>query len=156
GTSTGVATVTATRGGNSVSATITIESVAPALFAANANGQGVAAAVAVRVRSGVQTYEPVVQFNAAANRFHAVPIDLGPEGDQVVLVLFGSGLRGRTGTNNRALIGDSDAPVQFVGAQGDLLGLDQANLLIPRSLAGRGNVNVGLTVDNRRANLVAI
>jgi uncharacterized protein (TIGR03437 family) len=152
----GVATVTVTRGGNSVSTSVTVERVAPTLFTANATGQGVAAAVAVRVRGGVQTFEPVVQFNATAGRFDPVPIDLGPEGDQVFLVVFGSGLRGRTGTNNRALIGGSDASVQFVGAQGDLAGLDQANILIPRSLAGRGNVDVFLTVDNRRANAVTI
>jgi uncharacterized protein (TIGR03437 family) len=45
-------------------------------------------------------------------------------------------LRGRTNNNNQALIGDEDAEVAFVGAQGNLAGLDQTNLRIPRSLMG--------------------
>ncbi len=155
GTGAGVATVTAMRGANTAgTVTILVEAVAPTLFTANQNGQGVPAAVAVRVRGGVQTIEQI--FQGAAGSAQAVPIDLGPEGDQVVLVLFGSGFRGRTGTNTRALIGTATAEVQFAGAQGDLAGLDQANILIPRSLAGSGNVTVGLTIDNRRANLVTI
>src|SRR5262249_30604852 len=128
-----------------------------ALFAANANGQGVPAAVVFRLKAdGSQSTEALAQFNQAANRFEPAPIDLGPESDQVFLVAFGSGFRNRTNTNNRALIGGADAPVVFVGAPGDLVGLDQTNLRIPRSLVGRGNVDVFLTVDNRRANAVTI
>ena len=73
---------------------MTIVGAAPGLFAASSNGQGVAAAVALRLRAdGSQSYEPVVQFNATTNRFEAVPIDLGPESDQVFLVGVGTGLR---------------------------------------------------------------
>lgn len=153
-TATGVATVTITRGTSSLSATILVEAVAPAIFTANANGTGVPAGIVVRQRGTTQTVETV--FQGAAGNAQPLPIDLGPEGDQVVLVLFGSQFRGRTGSNNRALIGNTTAEVQFVGAQGDLAGLDQANILLPRSLAGSGTVNVGLTIDNRRANLVTI
>lgn len=158
GTSNGVATITVLRG-NTTAGTVTVlvENVAPTLFTASASGQGLPAAVAVRIKAdGSQTFEPVVQFNATTNSFEAVPLDLGAATDQVVLVLFGSGLRRNAGTNNRAQIGGTDAPVQFVGAQGSLAGLDQANLLVPRSLAGRGNVELALTVDNRRTNLVTI
>ena len=35
-------------------------------------------------------------------------------------------------------------------------GLDQVNLLLPRSLAGRGDVDVALTVDGKAANIVRI
>jgi uncharacterized protein (TIGR03437 family) len=154
GTAAGVATVTVTRGTASLGATILVEAVAPAIFTANANGTGVPAAILVRQRGATQTIEPV--FQGTAGNAQPLPIDLGPEGDQVVLVLFGSQFRARTGTNNRALIGTTAAEVQFAAAQGDLAGLDQANILIPRSLVGSGNVNVGLTIDNRRANLVTI
>lgn len=158
GTGAGVATLTVMRGSNVVgTSAVLIESVAPALFAANANGQGVAAAIAVRVRAdGSQSIEPVAQFNSTASRFEPVPIDLGAESDQVFLVVFGSGLRGRTNNSNLALIGGADAPVTFVGAQGDFAGLDQTNIRIPRSLIGRGNVDVFLTVDGKRANAVTI
>jgi len=43
--------------------------------------------------------------------------------------------------------------VIFSGPQGTLAGLDQANILIPRSLAGRGPVDVVLTVGGKKANI---
>jgi uncharacterized protein (TIGR03437 family) len=158
GTRAGVATVAVIRENNTVgSATLTVENVAPALFTANANGQGLPTAVVLRIRAGgAQVFEPVVQFNAVEGRFEAVPIELGAATDQVLLVLFGSGLRGRSDVDNRALIGGVDARVQFVGAQGGLAGLDQANLWLPRALAGAGEVNLALTLDGRRTNLVTI
>jgi len=157
-TSAGVATLTVARGGNMVSAAaVTIESVAPTLFSANANGQGVAAALALRVRAdGSQVIEPIAQFNAAANRFEAIPLDLGPAGEQVFLVGFGTGLRGRGGANQRAILGAANADLAFLGAQGQFEGLDQFNLLLPRSLAGRGDVEVALNVDGKRSNAVTI
>jgi hypothetical protein len=42
------------------------------------------------------------------------------------------------------------------GAQGDFAGLDQVNIQIPRSLAGRGEVDLILTVDGVAANVVRI
>ncbi len=44
----------------------------------------------------------------------------------------------------------------LAGAQGQLVGLDQTNILIPRSLIGRGPVDVVLTVDGKAANTVRI
>src|SRR5262249_327676 len=141
-TALGVATVTVARDGDTVGTSIIrIDSVAPGLFGVNADGQGVPAAVVLRIKAnGAQSFEPLAQFNQTTSRFQAVPIDLGLASDQVFLVAFGSGLRGRTNNNNQALIGDEDAEVIFVGAQGNLAGLDQTNLRIPRSLVGRGNV----------------
>jgi uncharacterized protein (TIGR03437 family) len=55
-----------------------------------------------------------------------------------------------------ARIGGVDAPVSFVGAQGDFVGLDQINLQIPRSLIGRGEVEIRLTVDGQQANAVMV
>ena len=42
------------------------------------------------------------------------------------------------------------------GAQGEYAGLDQYNLVIPRSLAGRGRVPVILTLGGRTSNPVYI
>jgi uncharacterized protein (TIGR03437 family) len=158
GTRTGVATITVLRNGApSGTSSVTIDGVAPSLFAANANGQGVAAAVALRIQAnGAQSFEALTQFNTATNQFEPAPLDLGSADDRVFLVAFGSGLRGRTNNNNQALLGGAEAEVVFVGAQGELAGLDQANLRIPRSLLGRGTVEVLLTVDNRRANAVTL
>jgi uncharacterized protein (TIGR03437 family) len=137
---------------------VQIASVAPGLFSANANGQGVAAGVVLRVRSnGTRSFEPIAQFDLAQNRMVSIPIDLGPATDEVFLVLFGTGLRFRSSLAAAVLkIGGVDAPVTFAGAQGDLAGLDQVNARLPRSLVGRGEVDVELTVDGKTANMVRV
>ncbi len=48
------------------------------------------------------------------------------------------------------------AEVSFAGAQGAFVGLDQVNVLVPRSLAGRGEVKVQLRVESQMANPVRI
>jgi uncharacterized protein (TIGR03437 family) len=158
-TASGSAAVTIVSGDGRVSAgAIQVVPIAPGLFAANANGQGVAAAVALRVKAdGSRSFEPVARFDAAQNRFVAVPIDLGPDlgnaTDQVFLLLFGTGIRFRSAlTAVSVKIGGADAAVSFAGAQGDFTGLDQVNALLPRSLVGRGEVEITLMVDGMPAN----
>jgi len=51
--------------------------------------------------------------------------------------------------------------VQYAGAQGagapsSFYGLDQVNVLLPRSLAGSGTVNVVLTAGGQTANTVTM
>lgn len=86
------------------------------------------------------------------------PIDLGPEGDQVTLLLFGTGIRGRSALAAvTCTIGGVSVPVSFAGSQGDLVGLDQINVgPLPRALAGRGEVDLVLLVDGKAANTVRI
>jgi hypothetical protein len=113
----------------------------------------VAAAVALRIRAdGTQGFEPVARFDATTNRFVSVPIDLGPGTDQVFLIPFGTGLR--FGATAAATIGGANAEVLFAGAAPGFVGLDQANVRLPRSLIGRGEVDVVLTVDGKTANTV--
>ncbi len=159
GTAPGNATVIVTSAdGNAASGNLTIAQVAPGLFAANANGQGVAAAVVQRRNAaGQDSFEPVAVFDLVTNQFVARPIDLGPETDQVFLLLFGTGFRFRSALSAvTARIGGMDAQVTFAGAQTGLVGLDQCNLRLPRSLAGRGDVEIVLTVDGKTANRVRV
>ncbi|MGH9936877.1 MAG: choice-of-anchor D domain-containing protein, partial [Blastocatellia bacterium] len=159
GTALGTATITVASGDGSLSVgAVNIAAIAPGLFAANANGQGVPAAVALRVKAdGAQIYEPVSRFDQAQNRFVAAPIDLGPAGEQVFLLLFGTGLRFNSGLERvTCKLGGIDAPVLYAGAQGGLVGLDQINLSLPRALAGRGEVDLVLTVDGQTANTVRV
>jgi uncharacterized protein (TIGR03437 family) len=158
-TAAGLATVTITSGDGSVfSEAVEIAPVAPGLFAANADGQGVAAAIALRVKSdGSASYEPVAQFDAALGRYVAAPVELGDEGDQVYLLLFGTGIRSVDSlASMKATVGGVEAQVTYAGAQVGFAGLDQANVRLPRSLAGRGEVNVNLMVDGRVTNTVKI
>jgi uncharacterized protein (TIGR03437 family) len=159
GTSTGSATVTVLLNGSTVGqGALTIETVAPALFAANASGQGVPAAVAYRIKAdGTQTTESVVQYNQTTSRFEAIPLDLGATNDQLYLVVFGTGFRNRSSLSGvTATLGGANAEVSFAGAQGSLTGVDQANIRIPCSLAGRGNVDLVFSVDGKMANTVTL
>jgi uncharacterized protein (TIGR03437 family) len=135
-----------------------IANVAPGLFSANANGQGVAAATLLRVKpNGDQIFEPISRFDSGANRFVSLPLDLGPTEDQVFLVVFGSGFRFRTGlTAVTASIGGTSSEVLYAGPTPGLVGLDQGNIRIPRSLAGRGDIDLILTVDGKPANTVRV
>ncbi len=104
-----------------------------------------------------QSFEPVGQFNAANNSFDPVPLDLGAATDQLFLVAYGSGFRNRSALSAvSCAIGGANAEVTFAGAQGGFAGLDQANIRIPRSLAGRGKVDVIFSVDGKSANTVSI
>lgn len=160
GTPVGPATVTIVNDtlGTVASGTLQIAAVAPGLFSANSSGQGVAVAEAVRASAGgAQTNVTVFQCGNAAGSCVPVPIDLGPSTDTVVLVLFGTGIRGFSNIKNvTAAIGTTNAPVLFAGAQGGFVGLDQVNVQIPRSLIGSGVVNVVLTVDGQPSNAVTI
>ncbi|MBS1789765.1 MAG: PQQ-dependent sugar dehydrogenase [Acidobacteria bacterium] len=159
GTTAGTATVTIISWNGVVSrGTVQINQVAPGLFTANSNGRGVPAAVVERFRAnGSHTTEPVAQFDAAQNQFVPLPIDLGAVDDQVFLVMFGTGFKFRSALAAvTATIGGMAAEVTYAGDQGQFVGLDQANIRIPRSLIGRGDVDVVLTVDSQPANTVRV
>lgn len=159
GTAAGTAIVTVTNGNGTISGAMTeVESVAPGLFTADASGRGLASAVVFRVKAnGEQSYEPVAMFDSSQSKMVGVPIDPGPQGDQVFLLLFGTGFRNNSGMNNvTAQLGGASAQASFAGAQGGFAGLDQANVLLPRSLAGRGEVNLVLSVDGKAANTVKL
>jgi len=159
GTASGVATITVTSGDGSISTgTANIASVAPGLFTASMDGLGLVAAVALRVKPSNQVqYEPVIRLDPAANKFVAVPIDLSVEGDRVFLAVFGTGFRGRSALSNAlATVGGVNAPVVYAGLAPGLVGLDQGNIQLDRSLTGKGEVDVILTVDGKTANAVRI
>jgi uncharacterized protein (TIGR03437 family) len=159
GTLTGTATVTVNNPDGRISTgTIQIHPVAPGIFTANSNGQGVAAAIIQRVKPDFsQTFELVARFDTAQGKMVAVPIDLGPEGEQVFLILFGTGLRHHGGLSTVTVsIGEADAQVLYAGVQPDFFGLDQINLRLPRGLIGRGEVDVVVKVGAQTANVIKI
>jgi uncharacterized protein (TIGR03437 family) len=108
-------------------ARIQVDAIAPALFTRDASGKGLAAGTTVLV------------------------------GDTVYVTLYGTGIRNRTALSAvSATIGGVNARVDFAGAQGQFVGLDQVNLAVPREVAGRGAVDVILTVGSRAANPVQV
>jgi uncharacterized protein (TIGR03437 family) len=155
GTANGAATVTVRRNGVDIAqGTPNVETAAPGLFSANSSGTGVAVALLFRRRAGVDTLEPVAQFNTTASRFDPAELDLGPDTDLVLLVAFGTGFRNAAATS--ATIGGTAASVLFVGPAPGFEGLDQVNISIPRSLIGRKLVDVVFTANGRQANTVQI
>src|SRR5262249_60852571 len=116
------------------------------------------AGVRLRVKAGGRrSFDRVGRFATGQTRFVAEPIDLGPDQgaatDQVFLVMFATGLRNRSGLSNVSVkLGGVSAEALYAGPQGSFAGLDQLNVMLPRSLAGRGELEVTVTVDGKQAN----
>jgi uncharacterized protein (TIGR03437 family) len=156
GTANGTATITIISGDGAVSVSqVQIVNVAPSIFSADATGRGIAAAQVQR--TGSVNFEPVFRFDVTRGQIVGVPIDLGPSTEQVYLVLYGTGIRLRSNLNQvTATIGGTNASVSYAGSQNGFVGLDQVNILIPRSLIGRGLVDVSLNVEGKLANIVQL
>jgi uncharacterized protein (TIGR03437 family) len=135
---------------------VQIETVAPGILAANGGGQGVAlATAALYSANGAMT--PVSLFQCGTTGCTSVPMNLGGPTDQLAIILYGTGLRGLSSPQNAtAQIAGMPAQILFLGAQSQFPGLDQVNLIVPRSLAGAGEVPIVLTVDGQTANVVTI
>jgi uncharacterized protein (TIGR03437 family) len=140
------------------SGAVKIESFAPGIFTAAANGSGVAAANIQRIRNGVSTYEAAFERDPAdTTKWRAIPIDLDPPTDSVFLLLFATGVRGRSNPlNASANVGGVILPVSYAGSQNEFVGLDQINILLPPSLKGKGEVDVVVTIDGVTLNTVRV
>jgi uncharacterized protein (TIGR03437 family) len=159
GLAAGIATVTVTNpGGMKASFATTIAQVSPALFTADSSGKGAPAAIA-RVSAGDAPVQiaPVFNCNGPPLVCAPAPIDLGPPSTSVYLELYGTGIRGRTGLSGVSVtLGGTTLQVSYAGAQGTYAGLDQINVLLDRSLIGRGAIPLQLTVDGVPANPVVV
>lgn len=159
GLAAGKATVTVLSGaGQTLTGATDIANVAPGIFSADASGKGLASAIALRVRgSGQQVFEPVARYDAAQKSFQALPIELNIPGEQVYLLLFGTGLRHRENlTDVTVEIGGYSIEPMFAGAAPGLPGIDQLNVAVPAELAGAGDVDVVVKVAGKIANIVKL
>ena len=137
---------------------IQIEPVTPALFTQNRDGKGVPAAIALHVTAaGATTATPVYECGEAVGSCVPAPIDMGPDGDSVYLLLFGTGIRNRSAVSAVSVtIGGVNARVEYAGPQVQYAGMDQVNVVLPHELANRGAVDLALTVDSKPANVVRL
>ena len=159
GTALGEGTVTITSGDGKVSAgAIQIASVAFGLFSANSDGKGVAAANVLRVTlANVQTFEDAAMFSMVTNSWVPRCFSLGPVGERVFPVMYGTGVRGAATSSLTATIDGTPVAVLFSGPHGVYSGLDQINLdSIPRTLIGKGVVNVVLRINGQAINTVEL
>ncbi len=154
GVATGSATITIVSGNGTTSAgAVTIAAVAPGLFVLN-SAQLVAANVITVESGGVQVFTNSSQVVNGA--FVPLPVNLGPPAQQVFLVLYGTGIAGRSSLANVSVsIGGLSLPVIYAGPQGGA-GLDQVNVQIPASLAGIGDTTISVVVDGKTSNAAHI
>ncbi len=155
GTAEGQAVVTITsQDGTVTQARVGVQRIGPGVFFI---GNDLAAAFVLRnPGTAGEALEQVVELDAGS-QIVARPIDLGSDADQVVLLLFATGIRGRASESSvEVTIGGVPAQVLYAGPQGEFPGLDQINVLIPKSLRGRGLVNVEVVVEDIVAKTVKI
>ena len=158
-TAAGPAILTVVRGGRSIgTAEVRIEPVAPGVFTANADGRGVPAAIATRTApDGTQSRQLVFDCAAGPGSCKPIPIDVGGPGDEVVLTLFATGIRGRTSLGAiQATVISPPLDVLYAGPQGEFVGLDQINIRLPRDPFVRDVQELRLLIDGRLANPVVI
>lgn len=131
-----------------------IETVAPAIFTADGSESGVPVAALVTVRSdGLQ--ESRLVYDCRDGLCRAVELELAADGTNV-LVLYATGIRNAQLGDVTARADSIELPVQYAGAQDEEAGLDQVNLLIPATLAGRGTVRLEITVAGKSGNPVTL
>jgi uncharacterized protein (TIGR03437 family) len=129
---------------------VEILAVAPGVFFVGQQPQVAAAFSLTIAPDGARTQAEVFEANLSPRA-----IDLGPDGTQVYLLLFGTGIR--NGTTVSATVGGADVPLLGYVPHSVFVGLDQVNIgPLPRSLIARGEVEVALTVDSAQSNPVIV
>jgi uncharacterized protein (TIGR03437 family) len=122
---------------------VNVTTTTPAIFTGRGDGSGAPAGVASR---DGQNFD-ILLTNPDGS---PVPIDAGN-----YVALFGTGLRFPS-TPVKITIGGTDIDPLFVGPQGSLEAIEQINLQIPQSLAGKGDVDLVLTLEGRTSNTVKL
>jgi uncharacterized protein (TIGR03437 family) len=151
----GSASITIASGdGTAAAGAVTVAVVAPGLFLAN-NQTGLIAANVITVEAGgaqvLGSTSQVVNGTVVA-----LPVNLGPPAQQVFLVLYATGVAGRSSLANVSVsMGGMSLPATYAGPQGDA-GLDQVNVQIPASLAGTGDTTISVTVDGKVSNIAHV
>lgn len=153
GTVLGMAEITLRRSNAASSAEIMISNTGAGIFFVSGfGGQAVALAQYLRISNGVG-FPLQLTFDPAD--FSLVPIDLGPPGDQIFLVLYCTGLR-RAASIQVTIAGEPVPLFASVPAPG-FDGLDQLNVgPIPRSFVNAGAVKVQLIVDGVATNIADV
>ena len=150
---------------------IEVSPISPAFFTATQNGSGVPSGYITRVSAGTSqiTNEQITSFAGGT----VTPITIDRRGDQVFLILFGTGIRYAPNTNTandialagggtllnvaeslEVTIGGRTARVDFAGAQSQYYGLDQVNVLIPADAVASPTTPVVIKVRDANGNLV--
>ncbi|MFZ4627833.1 MAG: DUF5666 domain-containing protein [Blastocatellia bacterium] len=166
----GVARVSVLRNGQPVAqGTIEINATTPSVFTADSSGAGTPAGQVLRVKSnGEVRYEPLSRWDGGSGRVLPVTIER-QQGDQLFLVLYGTGWSGIEDQDGNAANGVAELvevtsgtnrlDVLYAGKAPGYAGLDQLNLTLPASLVGEVNLTIRVRDGEgnvRRSNEVTI
>ena len=145
--------VTISSSNNIASGAVSVSRVQPTIFALNGDAQGVLAASVVRVKAdGSQQHESVAQLDDVTKRWLPKPINLGPVGERVFLEIYLTGIRQAQDENNDGnlnehifvLLGGKSITPAYAGRHGFFAGIDQVNVELPRTLIGKGKINLSI------------
>jgi uncharacterized protein (TIGR03437 family) len=155
GVALGQGTLTLSNSSGTLSAfAITIAAIAPGLFTVDVAARIPAAQFVIVNQDGSQSFQMAATCGGQICLLQPIPLD---PSTQVYLILYGTGIRGRTSLSGVSLtLGGVPVTVTYAGTQGGFPGLDQINLLIPASLAGSGRIAAKLSVDGLWANSVDV
>jgi uncharacterized protein (TIGR03437 family) len=152
---TGAVTVELSSAGQIFSAQAVVDNVAPAVFTADGSGSGAPLGVLVTVHGdGSQGTQAV--YECSATECRPAELDLGTVTDTNILVLYATGFRNSRLEDVTAQVDSAGVPVLYAGLQADFAGLDQVNIQLPPSSAGRGEVAVQIVAGDKQANVVNI
>jgi uncharacterized protein (TIGR03437 family) len=149
---TGPVTATVTSGDGTMSSAVAmLTPLAPTIYILNA--ANLAAAYVDCVTGSTQTLQN--PFQVSGRGLVAQPVNLA-SCDESILLLYGTGLDAAQASAVQVMFGSTPGTVLYSGPQGTWPGLDQINVVIPKSLAGAGNVAVALSAGGIAANIVNI
>ncbi|HEY6393173.1 MAG TPA: hypothetical protein VIX89_17970, partial [Bryobacteraceae bacterium] len=133
----------------------TIANVAPGIFSGSGTGTGPAAAAVLTVHPDGST--SFLQQATRCDNSGCIPnpIDLGTDGDQNFLILYGVGIR-RGGQIARVRIAGQDLTPLYAGPQVQYGGVDQVNVALPASLRGAGDVTITIVIGDQVSNTVVV
>jgi uncharacterized protein (TIGR03437 family) len=162
----GPAAITITSGAGVVTGGILLVSpVSPGIYTANQDGSGPPAAIAIcagvcsgwpNSQGNGQFYQYTFASGCTPGSCTAQTLSLGASSDQVVIELYGTGIRHISSLSAlTATVNGQSVPVIYAGAQGQYPGLDQVNVMLPHSLAGSGQVSLVLTANDTVNNVNA-
>ena len=153
GMTNGVGTAVVSVNGSIVAAGPTfIDTLSPGMFTFRGDGTGVVAGYVLRAQGANQIIELI--YRVDNGQIVPQPINMGPASDAVFLILYGTGMQNNSGPAGVTVdfgngITKQLGPGEGIFASG-LIGVQQINILLPRSLVGRGLVpNLKLTVDGK-------
>jgi uncharacterized protein (TIGR03437 family) len=128
---------------------VTVATTAPGVYSANSQGKGVAAATYLRINSRGDRSEGLL-FDPNTKADTGVP---AAAGDQIYLILYGTGMRGGKAT---ATVGGVEVPVTGPVAQSQYPGLDQINLGPLPLRIGYGQKQIVIRQGDSVANFVTV